>query len=482
MPRARHLLLSFSLLIIACLPGADSSEKTDQSLDFFSINGRNVPIDHYDNFIIYPLIERYYTANDFHARIIYPDDKYELYINSSFVPSNSDYLFRQVAINDSVTLTFESKLVTLTYNLIFSYLPVVEIFTITPLNEVKLPASLSIISSNLDYNLSHKQIGIEVRGNLSQTFPKKSFSIEFRNETNFDIKQDQRLLGMRKDDDWLLDGSPQDPTMLRNRVAMDLFPKIWRLPHDENASVVNRGRFVELVFNHRYHGIYVLSERIDRKLLKLDRQNSLLIKSMWAGPHGLQNRVAASLFEIKYPDTENDLFAAAEGWERLSSFLNFMEYSTDDDFENAILTKFDLDNAVNYHLLLLAVAAFDNWRHNYFLVQNNFDPFFFIPWDLDDAFRQIDHIPGNFVIDRLLAYPFYIQKLKKKWSILKQSALHYESVYEVFKTYYDPLLQSNAYKRNANRWAAYDHEAWLIELEAWLEKRHALIDEYIDSL
>jgi CotH kinase protein len=91
------------------------------------------------------------------------------------------------------------------------------------------------------------RIGIERRGQSSQQFPKRSYAVELR--------RDAALLGMPADDDWVLYAPYNDKTLMRNVVAYATARAIGRY--------AARTRFVEVRLNGRYHGVYVLMERLE---------------------------------------------------------------------------------------------------------------------------------------------------------------------------------------------------------------------------
>ena len=97
------------------------------------------------------------------------------------------------------------------------------------------------------------QIGIERRGHSSQRFPKKSFSIELRDARGKDRKVG--LLGLPADGDWVLYAPYNDKTLMRNALAYETARSLGRY--------APRTRFVELHLNRRYHGIYVLTEKVE---------------------------------------------------------------------------------------------------------------------------------------------------------------------------------------------------------------------------
>jgi hypothetical protein len=99
----------------------------------------------------------------------------------------------------------------------------------------------------------HGRIGIEVRGQSSQQFPKKSYAIELREATG----EDRRLplLGMPADDDWVLYGPYNDKTLMRNAVAYRTARWMGRY--------AARTRFVRVRLNGRARGVYVLTEKLE---------------------------------------------------------------------------------------------------------------------------------------------------------------------------------------------------------------------------
>ena len=91
------------------------------------------------------------------------------------------------------------------------------------------------------------RIAIERRGQSSQQFPKRSYAVE--------LARDAALLGMPADDDWVLYAPYNDKTLMRNVVAYATARSIGRY--------AARTRFVELRLDGRYHGVYVLMERLE---------------------------------------------------------------------------------------------------------------------------------------------------------------------------------------------------------------------------
>jgi hypothetical protein len=93
------------------------------------------------------------------------------------------------------------------------------------------------------------RMGIEVRGYSSQQlFPKKQYALELAGG-------DAALLGLPADDDWVLAAPYNDKSLMRNVLAFRTARAIGRY--------APRTRFVELVLNGDYRGVYVLTQRIE---------------------------------------------------------------------------------------------------------------------------------------------------------------------------------------------------------------------------
>ena len=105
-----------------------------------------------------------------------------------------------------------------------------------------------------DYN---GNCGIEFRGNSTQGFDKKNYSIELW--TNAGADTSAILLGLPKEEDWILHASHVDKTFIRNALSYN----IWR----EIGYWAANTKYVELVIDGDYRGLYILMEKNKRDLL-----------------------------------------------------------------------------------------------------------------------------------------------------------------------------------------------------------------------
>ena len=131
-------------------------------------------------------------------------------------------------------------------------------------NEPKLTVRMSVIDNGPGARNRLTDIpngydgwtGIEMRGNASQDYGvvqgKWSYTLETRNEDG--SNRNVGLLGMPKDNDWVLNAEFIDKTLMRDAVAYWMSRSIGRW-----APAV---RHVELVVNGKYEGVYLLLEKI----------------------------------------------------------------------------------------------------------------------------------------------------------------------------------------------------------------------------
>lgn len=285
------------------------------------------------------------------------------------------------------------------------------------------------------------------RGNFAQYFPKKSYAVKLRDEEGESV--DRSYFGLRSDNNWILDAMAADMTCMRNRVATDLWNEFAERPYyfskEKKALTGTRGRMVEVFLNGRYNGIYCMTEKLDRKQLKLKKYkeekkdddkkdkdedkkdgdkkrkekeeddevgkgevHGLLYKPAdWCyevlmghepyqqtfprlTPCGFGNTLGVegwTSFEQKYPDYEEE----AVEWTPLWNAVNFVATSTDEDFEENVGKYFDMPVVNDYYLFIDLLLATDNHGKNiYYFVYDrkgaNGDLISLAPWDLDGVF------------------------------------------------------------------------------------------------
>ncbi len=112
---------------------------------------------------------------------------------------------------------------------------------------------------------------MNIRGSSSAWFPQKSYAIELRDSANTALDISKTVLGMPAESDWILYGPYTDKTFLRNMLTYSLGEAL--------GEYAPRGKFVELLINGSYEGVYVIFEKIKRdgdrvNISKMDSTNN----------------------------------------------------------------------------------------------------------------------------------------------------------------------------------------------------------------
>tara|TARA_R110002126_G_scaffold291415_2_gene452255 strand:- start:28899 stop:30965 length:2067 start_codon:yes stop_codon:yes gene_type:complete len=101
----------------------------------------------------------------------------------------------------------------------------------------------------LNYN---GKIGIELRGSSSQDLDKKPYGFETILEDN--TNNNVSLLDMPSENDWILNPLAFDPSMIRDYLS-------YTLARDM-GNYAPRVRYIEVIINDDYKGVYILTEKI----------------------------------------------------------------------------------------------------------------------------------------------------------------------------------------------------------------------------
>ena len=139
-------------------------------------------------------------------------------------------------------------------------------------SEPKIPASIKIIKrpndqrnyvtdqNNSDYIDYEGPIQIEVRGSSSSLFSKKQYALTTYDDAG--EKDNVKLLGMPKENDWILSGLAFDTTFVRDFVSYKLSNSI--------GQYASRAEYCELLLNGEYKGLYMLLEKLKADDSRID--------------------------------------------------------------------------------------------------------------------------------------------------------------------------------------------------------------------
>lgn len=384
----------------------------------------------------------------------------------------------------------------------FTDLPLIQVTSDEDiLDEPKVPGHFSMWST--EQEISGYRIGIEYRGGSSQALPKKSYLIEFRQDTSYSITRNVALLGMRSDDDWNLEAFSIEPLRLRSMTAFELWMDIHSpyyafLEPDAQSGV--RHEYAELFVNGSYRGLYGVGERVDRKQLQVKEFDGSYRGEIFKGNHWGVPTLTTSpppyvegapdwagfrgIYPKEFPD-----------WASLWDFVHFVVEAPDAQFHEEVDMRFHRANAIDYLLFLNLLKAEDNTGKNIYIARyKEYEPYFYVPWDLDGIFGL--YWDGGLTVSPLgmlsnglynrwnedLSWQGFRQALCDRWQDLRAQWFTVPALMQRLTAHHDRLQASGVYEREELAWDDYAYDAGnLGQMENWLTERLDYLDTEIGA-
>ncbi len=172
--------------------------------------------------------------------------------------------------------------------------------------------------------------------------PKKSYE--------FFLDDKRPLLSMGEGVSWVLLANYNDATLIRNDVAMFMGREMGHLDYTPDS------RFVDLILNGRYWGVYQMLEPVEVSENRVDVGNDGFLieidgKARYDDPIFYTTRLAGAPFNIKYPET-------MEGDENYAFIKDFVQKAEDAlhspdflDEERGYRKYIDVDSFVEWYLV-----------------------------------------------------------------------------------------------------------------------------------
>lgn len=426
-------------------------------------------------------------------------------------------------------------------NLEQSDLPIIIIQTddnATIVDEPKIPANMRILYNEngevnrvdqTNYHFDGK-IGIEIRGQSSQSFPKKSYSIETRDNTGED--KNVSLLGLPEESDWVIYSPYSDKSLLRNVLTYILAGRMM--------TYAPRVVLCELIINNEYLGVVVFTERIKRDknrvdinkldpdendgddltggyIIKFDKGDPSEIG--WTSPYKpIPNKSTVTNFLYHYPKPE-DISPEQKVYIKnyITRFENALYASTYTDPELGYRQYIDTKSFIDQIIVNEVTRNVDSYRLSTYMYKDKdskggklaMGPV----WDFNLAFGNAnycegastsgwaydfnDHCPDDYWVNhfwwkRLMQDMSFRQELKDRYIHLRQGHLSNESVISLIDSLTAHI--DMAKDRNFNKWNILNQYIWpnnfvggtyqseITYLKNWIMDRIEWLDVNIGAL
>ena len=352
-------------------------------------------------------------------------------------------------------------------------------------------------------------IDVRWRGATTLARPKKSYAVKLKDAKG--EKLNHSFLGLRSDNSWILDAMSIDKARMRNRISTDLWNDFSTASYirafEPTALNGTRGQFVEVFYNHRYQGVYCMTEKIDRKQLQLRKFKNGQMRGVLYKTNKWNTLVATSPvptneqslwngIEISYPNLED---GEPVDWSPLLQIMDFLTNSSASELRRELPQRIDLDVWRDYFLFIELLLAEDNDCKNqcvYFYDATNSSSLFGIaPWDLDHSWGRDyqgnaleankNFLLYNRVHTCLRTYYGSYNYVKERYQELRMNELRTDSLKARFHRVFQLYRENQVDEREELRWngqddIVLDFDAEEEYIQQWIDQRLAYLDAKYD--
>jgi hypothetical protein len=332
------------------------------------------------------------------------------------------------------------------------------------------------------------RVNIKGRGNSSWQFSKKPFTLKFDEKVS--------LLDMHKDKSWILIPNYNDKSMLRNSLA-------FYMSSISSIDYTPESHFIEMVFNEKYQGTYLLCEKLkiakhrvnvgnDGFLVEIDCRAPAEADSRYFDVPHMENVV-----NIKDPDVEynDENFLYIKNFVRKADEVLFGSNFTDP--ATGWQAYLDMDSFVDWYLIQEIGKNLDGkfdtscYMHLARGGKLKMGPM----WDMDVAFGNIAQLnqtcydPTGFYIkneqwySRLFKDPVFVARVKDRFNYFYSNMDNILANINADAQYLKYSAQENDDKwhllntytwSNYDIWGCYQNEVqglknWLVTRMKWLK-------------
>ncbi|MGM0522843.1 MAG: CotH kinase family protein [Bacillota bacterium] len=355
-----------------------------------------------------------------------------------------------------------------------------------------------------------------VRGNSSRLFEKKSYALSFVNNDFTD--RELEVFGMEQDNNWALHGPALDRTLLRNYLAMNLSGEL--MPYAPDV------RFVELVIDGSYEGVYLMMETVSKGEGRVDiptpepnsRMTSYIVEIDRAEKLAFPlndflvdtYRVYPSATELTYPTDQQYSEARFkfidEDYSKIAKKLYQIPYGNE---SNDYKTWVDETAFYDYFIMNELFRNVDAGYYSTYFYRNLRGKLTPVVWDFNNSLNNYQEVSFDETGFSLVEAPFFeqllieerfVEGLIDRYHLLRAGKLSDERLNGLIDE--SVVYLGEAITRNNDRWTRYfDHsqystndflqpiernptsyDAALMQMKDYLFRRSQWLDDHIDVL
>ena len=384
--------------------------------------------------------------------------------------------------------------------------------------------TLAYPSQTVDYD---GWIAIRYRGNTSFNWsPKKPYNFKTMQTNDPEGKKlKTKLLGMPKDNSWVLLSSYGDRSLLRDVLVFQLARSYF--------DYTPRCRYCEMILDGIYYGIFILTENIrqsEHRLnldnpgesgdaltggyqLQIDRDDEECYTSKYLAVDSLGRTYSAYnkiYFQYKYPEYDELLPVQKEYIHHQIDLMEDVLASKDfTNSETGYRKYIDEMSFIDQQLSQEFSGNVDGYRlsTNIYKRRDSVDPRFKTAlWDFNLAFGNSNAANATgtdfwryqnsyftnynaynkvpFWWMRLMEDPAYVKQLKDRWSQYRQENYSNEHIEATIDSITTLLREEGALERNNTVWNMFKSSTYEMEinnLKQWINRRVAWMDKQLND-
>lgn len=327
-------------------------------------------------------------------------------------------------------------------------LPTIDIDVIEIPYFQKIPCTVTYTEGDLQWSDEGK---IKCRGGYSSGFPKHSYTVK--------LDHHRSLAGLPEQRAWILNANYIDKSMMHHKLCFDLFREM-----NPEKNLASQCAYVNVTRTGKYYGLFVLMQKLNAGSLGLNKKDSLAViykdPPVFYGENRIQPQEPDNYFQQNFPDIEDE---DRNGY--LESVMQFMIHADDSVFASEIGNMFDIENVIDWQLLIMFVNNGDGVMKNFYLYKRDSNtPFRIAIWDYDDAFgrdgegelkmlNSLYDFDRCLLVNRLQNNPYlnYNTRLKQRYQELRDSGLFSKAHIEQMIEENDQIINSEV-ARNFEKW------------------------------
>lgn len=339
---------------------------------------------------------------------------------------------------------------------------------------------------------SKSKIKIKRRGNTSMQYAKPQYTVKLITETGQD--NELSLLGMGEDNEWIINGSMTDKSMMRNYLAYRTASQF--LPYTQDS------KYCEVVIKendtYTYQGVYLLGESIKQgpnrvniaKYKSTKDYNSYMVRrdrfdeeSIMIDTYATKNKLSTGYLGLRYPSKNNVTEGMIEYIENDISKIEKILYSKDFSEFSTYSQYINVDSFIDYFLINEFFGNYDAGVNSTYMYKELGGKLCIGPvWDYDGAIDNYTIEPMDVDamafqtspwFDRLTRDKSFVIKLEKRYSELRRSYLSEESIMNTIEQ--TQTYIGKAQEREWFRWNEIQKQQDRYELESYTDEEGSLI-------